>query len=427
MNEGERKVVIVGGRPAGAALAARLGARGVKVTIVDRATFPSLPTVPSSPVLYPCAMALLDELGVKEESYADPHSAMRHFSVNFGSWWSTVMTLPSTHGRDYVRGVDRAVFDQLLWKQLERFPSVERREGFAVRDVVRDADGRVIGVVGDEDEKILGSCVIGADGRYSLIARQVAAPVVEERNEHVSTVYYADWENVTPTEDGVHGGHLTTNGRGVDVLFFAMPGGRFSVNTHARADRAEVKGDAQEYYLATLNSMPSVARRLKSARQVSRVVGIKRIGNAYRQASGPGWALVGDALHHKDPVDGQGIYDALIEGKLLDAALARFLGGETLWEDAMRGYSEAVRETTRPMYLATTDRLKRELYDEPPVPVIKTAIRWMMSDPTYQTEFLRYLSRDVAPDKWMTPSLIAGALARGLGRDLSSMFRRDAK
>lgn len=424
--DGTAEVVIVGGRPAGAALAARLGAQGVKVLIVDRAKFPSLPGVPSSPVLYPCGMALLDELGVKEESYADPHACMRHFSVNFGQWWSTVMTLPSTHGRDYVRGIDRAVFDQVLWKHLERHSSVERREGFSVRDVLRDEGGRVVGVVGANEEKIFSRCVIGADGRFSLVARQVAAPVVEERNQHASTVYYADWEGVKPTSDGKHGGHLCTNGRGLDVLFFAMPGGRFSVNTHARADRAEVK-DAQQYYADTLRSFPEVARRLEGARQVSRVAGIKRIGNGYRQASGPGWALVGDALHYKDPVDGQGIYDALLEGKLLAVELTRFLSGGASWETAMAGYTEAVRAATRPMYLATTDRLKRELYEEPPVPVIRTAIRWMMSDPQYQTQFLRYLSRDVPPDKWMTPGLVAGALARGVGRDVRALFQADPK
>ena len=38
-------VIIVGGRPAGASLAARLGAAGLRVLILDRATFPSLPAV----------------------------------------------------------------------------------------------------------------------------------------------------------------------------------------------------------------------------------------------------------------------------------------------------------------------------------------------------------------------------------------------
>lgn len=429
MNTSRHDVVIVGGRPAGASLAARLGARGVRVLVVDRAKFPSMPTVPSSPALYPSAMKLLDEIGLDESSYADPHARMRHFTFEFDPWWSTSMTVPPSHGRDYTRGVDRAQLDTALWKHLERFPSVERREEFSVRELLRDGSGRVTGVVGSsnggDDERIEAGCVIGADGRFSMVARLASAPVIEERNEHASTVYFADWEGVAPPREGLHGGHVCTNGRGLDVLFFAMPGGRFSVNTHSRADRTDVRGDAQTYYLETIRSMPAAARRLSGARQVSRVVGIKRIGNGYRQASGAGWALVGDALHYKDPVDGQGIYDALLEAKLLDAALARFLAG-TSWDEAMAGYAETVRAETRPMFLATTDRLKRELYSEPPVPVIRTVMRWMMTDPAFQAQFLRYLSRDISPDGWMSGSLVAGAVMRGIGRDLGLLSRREA-
>ena len=42
--EPEYEVVIVGGRPAGASLAARLGERGVATLVIDKATFPSEPS-----------------------------------------------------------------------------------------------------------------------------------------------------------------------------------------------------------------------------------------------------------------------------------------------------------------------------------------------------------------------------------------------
>ena len=31
----------------------------------------------------------------------------------------------------------------------------------------------------------------------------------------------------------------------------------------------------------------------------------------FRPTGGPGWALIGDARHFKDPASGQGIHDAL--------------------------------------------------------------------------------------------------------------------
>jgi 2-polyprenyl-6-methoxyphenol hydroxylase-like FAD-dependent oxidoreductase len=415
-------VIIVGGRPAGAALAAHLGASGVRVLVLERAEHPSIPAVPSSPILYPSAMQLLDELGVDEARYSDPHARMRSLAFDFDPFWGTELTMPMFSGRDYVMGVERAVLDHALWENLARYPSVERRTGANVTDVARDGAGRVVGVLVQGQGRIEAGCVIGADGRFSLVARRVGAPVVEEVN-HTSTVYYASWEGVAPARPGHHGAQVCTTGRGLDILFFALPRGRFCVNTHARSDRTDIAGDPQRYYQQTVLSVPSAARRLASARQITHVVGLKRVANAYRRASGPGWALVGDALHHKDPVDGQGIYDALLEAKLLAAALREVRAGAA-WADAMARYEREVRQATHPMFLATTARLKRELYDEPPVPVIRTALRWMMTDPTYQRQFLRYLNRDIPPNGWMTPSLIGGAMLRGLARDARRLLGR---
>lgn len=419
----ERPVVIVGARPAGSALAAHLGAQGIPVVLLDRATFPSLPAVPSSPLLYPAAMQLLDELGVAPSSYVDPHGMMPRLLFQFYPWWNTSFPVPTMFGRDYVLGIDRARFDRALSQQAEQHPSVSLRQGFLVSDLVRDDAGRVVGVIGGPPggttERIDASCVVGADGRFSMVARRVHAEIFEEESKCVSTTHYADWEGVAPPLDGGHGGHVVATGRGLDVLFFAMPDGRFSVNIHARADRVVVDGDPERYYLDTLRSLPPVAERLAPARRVSRIVGIKRIGNGYRQATGPGWVLVGDAFHFKDPADGQGIYDALLEAKLLAQALVSWRSGLTSWEDAMSGYARAAYEATHPMYLATTSRLRRELYSEPPELVIRTMIRWMMSDPAYQDHFVRYLGRCVPPDP-SPPALVAGAMARGLGRDLAA-------
>jgi 2-polyprenyl-6-methoxyphenol hydroxylase-like FAD-dependent oxidoreductase len=418
-------VVIVGGRPAGSSLAARLGARGHRVLVVDRARFPCVPTVPSSPTVHPGAMKLLDEIGIDERDYADPHARIGAMLIQFADYFSALLTMPKVFGRDCFYGVDRSRFDHLLWKNLDRFPSVERRDGFPVIGVLRDASGAVTGVVGgpNGEERIAARCVVGADGRWSRVAREVGAEVVEEDAVHVSTVHYADWRNVAPVRPGVHAGQLYTTGRGADVLLLPMPDGLTSVNTHIRADRVDDRKDARSHYLDTLRSMPGVWRRLAGAEQITRIHGIRRIGNGYRRGSGPGWALVGDALHFKDPVDAQGIYDALIEAKLLDEALGAWLSGARTWDEAMAGYAKRVAEETHAMFAATLLRLKRELYEEPPVPIIQTLIRWTMSDPEYQERFMRFLSRGIPAEGALTGGLTARACLRGLGRDLKRRLR----
>jgi len=425
-------VIIVGGRPAGASLAARLGERDLRVLVVDRAEFPSLPGVPSAPIMFPCAIELVAGLGIPEASYSDPDAKMWGIGLEVDGYFSVKMPVPKMScGRDYFYGIERTTFDDILWENLARYPSVERRPGFAVVDLIEE-EGRVLGVVlgprgegvNGEREEVRARCVVGADGRFSFVARRVGAQLHEVRNQHTSTVYYADWEGVNYDEEDEPWAHICTNARGVDIISFAMPGGRYTINTHTRSDRTLINGDLERYYHEAVRSLPCVSRRLAQAQRVSPIYGVKHIGNGYRRASGPGWVLCGDAVHHKDPVDGQGIYDALLGTQLLASALASALAGEAPWEQAMATYEHRLRELTHPMFMSTTGRLKRELYGEPPQAVIKTLIRWRLSDPSYHEAFLRVLNRELAPGILDSPWEIAASVGRGIKRDVAGLFGR---
>lgn len=419
-------VVIVGGRPAGASLAARLGARGVRVLVVDRAELLSQPAVPSCPVIYPSSMRLLDELGMKEAEYSEESGRCRLLVIKFHTHFEAGFPLPMMFGRNYVYGIDRARFDHSLWAHLAKFPSVTARRGFAFQDLVRDEGGRVIGIEGQQGdgpkETIRARCVVGADGRFSMVARRAGAKVLEDFPEHTSTVYFADWEGLDFPAKGDRPAHIYATGRGTNVMMFPMPNGRVSICTHMRSDRVDVGGDAQGFYSGVLQRYGWVQRRLTAARQVGPVVGIKRIGNRYVEAGGPGWVLVGDAFHQKDPIDGQGIYDALIEAKVLDEELAPFLAGERTFAAFVDAYRRRADQATRPMFLATLDRLKRELYEEPPTIMLRTLVRWMLTDPEYQERFMRFLGRDISPETWMTPALVRACAARGVVRDLRDLW-----
>jgi 2-polyprenyl-6-methoxyphenol hydroxylase-like FAD-dependent oxidoreductase len=132
--------------------------------------------------------------------------------------------------------------------------------------------------------------------------------------------------------------------------------------------------------------------------------------------------LVGDALHHKDPVDGQGIYDALLAAKLLAEELRAWLAGEQRWGELLVRYDQRVREGTYGMFMATMARLQRELYQEPPPVVMKTLMRWMLEDPEYQRRFLSFLCRSMPPDRWLTPGVMGRAVARGVLGDLRRLW-----
>jgi 2-polyprenyl-6-methoxyphenol hydroxylase-like FAD-dependent oxidoreductase len=429
--EPEYEVVIVGGRPAGASLAARLGEQGVATLVIDKATFPSEPSVPSCAMLYPQTLQLLDELGVDERSISDESATIRRFVVEMSDQFQARIPMVEAFGRNYASGIERADFDAVLWEGLARHASVTAREGTALVDLLRDDDGRVVGVTvrdGDGRETaIRARCVVGADGRFSSVARKAGARVREDFADRTSTVHFATWEGVRPFDDDPRVTvHIYTTARGTDVLFFPKPRHRYAVATHVRSDRVHIEGDATRWYLRTVEGLPGVARRLEGARRIDDVVGLRRVANRYVDAGGPGWVLVGDALHHKDPVDGQGIYDALLETKILAEELRTWRAGEQGWDELLARYDQRVREGTHGMFMATMERLGRELYDEPPVVVMKTLLRWLLNDDEYQRRFLLFLCRSMPPDRWLTPGVMARAVARGMLGDLRRALRRSA-
>jgi 2-polyprenyl-6-methoxyphenol hydroxylase-like FAD-dependent oxidoreductase len=420
-------IVIVGGRPAGASLAARLGAGGARVLVIDKAELSTPPAVPSCPQISPAAMELLDETGLEERAYGAGSVKVHALLIELRDICTGSFEVPVTHGRDYVYSIDRVRFDGALWQHLSRFPSVTARSSVAFVDLVRDERGRAIGVDLREGDgplrRVLADVVVGADGRFSAVARKAEARVVEDFPDRTSTVYFADWEGFPPVggrPDPVVFIHAT--GRGFNILHFPMEGGRTVIATHQRADRVRVEGDAQGYYEAMLRSQPLERRRLQGARQVSPVIGLKRIANRYLEFGGPGWVLVGDAVHCKDPLDGQGIYDALVEAKILARLLLDVRAGTRTFGEALTLYRERALAATHGMFLATVDRLKRELYEEPPEIVMRTLMRWLLTDPEYQRRFILCFDRVIPPETWLPPSLVRAVALRGVMGDLRRLL-----
>ncbi len=411
---GRFDVIVVGGRPAGASLAIRLARRGLSVLVVDKAEFPSAPEVPSCPIMYASSVALFDEVGFVEDRYA--HAATRLYQgvVGFEGYFSATLRVPEMFGRDYFYGFNRALFDGALWEHLRTVPNVTCRGGFTVSELVRDDTGRVTGIAGGtrgaQPEQFAARLgVVGADGRHSFVARKLGARVVEDHDVHTSTIHFAEWEDVAPvTRDGSPALHVVSTGRGENALFFPSAAGRVSVAIQIRSDRADVSGDPEAYYARHLQALPTVRGRLARARRTGPLLGVRRIANRYREVGGPGWVLVGDAAHHKDPLDGQGIHDALIGARELADQIAAVHAGQITWSELLVRYRDALRAATHPMFEQTMKRLERDLHTDPNPVMVQTLLRWAMTDPEYQKRFLLFVGRAIAPGEFRTPKLLGG-------------------
>jgi len=87
-------------------------------------------------------------------------------------------------------------------------------------------------------------------------------------------------------------------------------------------------------------------------------------------------------------------------------------------------YRAAVMAATHDMYLATMERLVRDLHRDPPPLLIKTLIRWALEDKEYQQRFLLFLARALRPQEFRTPALMLRVIGRGIARDVRGLAPR---
>src|SRR5207244_9569975 len=93
----------------------------------------------------------------------------------------------------------------------------------------------------------------------------------------------------------------------------------------AELDRFRREPDA--CFMDHVRSSEPIARAVAGARRVGKFVGSSRWVGFFREASGPGWVLAGDAGHFKDPAPGRGISDAFRQVDALAPAIVKGLDG----------------------------------------------------------------------------------------------------
>ncbi|MCS7070117.1 MAG: hypothetical protein NZM00_01315, partial [Anaerolinea sp.] len=272
--------------------------------------------------------------------------------------------------------------------------------------------------------------VVGADGRFSAVARKAGAAERDVHEENPTTLLYAYWAGVDPYDDQGPAAVAYGEGRGYGFLVMDSADGTTAVGIEGRSALLETgPGGAEEFYLSMLRAQPALWKRLERARRVTDVRGMKKVGNLYRTPGGPGWALVGDAYHQKDPLDGQGIYDAVYTAKLLAGAVLDWKRGSATWEASLAEYDRAARAETYPMYRATLERVRANLYVEMPQWALhlagRTLTRWVLEDRLCQEELGKLFTRQERPDRIMSPPIVFGALLRGPLRDFKAVLERE--
>ena len=341
-------VIIVGARVAGSSTAMLLAGKGLRVLLVDRATFPS-DTLSTHQVQLPGG-ARLRRWSLLDQVVASGAPAARKVRFDAGP---VVLQgcYPVFEGVDAVYSPRRTVLDALLL-EAARAAGAEVREQFIVEELTLEA-GRVSGIrgrsKGGQPVTEAARLVVGADGKHSLVATTVGAPVHHDRPP-LTMGCYTYWHDVPLDGGEIYArprravGAWPTND-GLTLTYLAWPVEEFP------AFRADVEANA----LRTLDLAGDLGERVRAGRRAERFRASPDLPSFFRRPFGPGWALVGDAGLVMDPVTGQGIGDALRDAELLAEAVEAGLGGRRPLGGALAGYERARDRAALAMYEFTTD------------------------------------------------------------------------
>jgi flavin-dependent dehydrogenase len=356
------QVVVVGARCAGAATAMLLARAGHDVVLLDRSAFPS-DTV-STHGIARGGVVQLSRWGLLDEVHESGAPPVREVLFRSGDA-HTVRQIKQRAGVDHLVAPRRYALDDLLQDAALR-AGATLRTGMTVTGVRRRADGRVSGVdghgPGGEPVAVEADVVVAADGVRSRMAEWLGATTMQSSPSRTGAfyTYVADvpLETAGPAYEfhiarDAFAGIFPTN-HGMACVWFIGPTRALAGLRSAGADRAEA------LLSAIAAASPTLGARVRSGRVEAPVRGSIDLPNILRRpigGPGAGWALVGDAGYHRDPITGHGITDAFRDAELLAIALDIALRNPgTCADEALAAY-----QTRRDLALRETFDLTRAL------------------------------------------------------------------
>ena len=311
-------VLVIGAGPAGSIAALTLARAGVRVRLIDRATFPRDKLCGDT--LNPGSLSILDRLGIGEpvRACALPITGM------------TVTGPGAQVSADYpdgLRGMSltRRCLDQLL---LDAAAAAGARvdTGVAVSDPLV-VDDRVVGVrlAGASPGELRARVVIAADGRGSRVAARVKlAAYAPAPRRWAFGAYFSQVTRMSQRGEM----HIR---RGAYIGVAPLPGGltNVSVVTDGHGALPTPRAEQQAIVRRALEADAMLRDRFAGATQVSPVTVMGPLAVNARAAGCPGLLLAGDAAGFVDPMTGDGLRFALRGGELAaQAALDELASGQ---------------------------------------------------------------------------------------------------
>lgn len=349
-------LVVVGARCAGASVALLAARAECRVLLIEKSRFPS--DIVSTHLIHQPGVARLEKWGLLNDVVATGCPPIDQAGYRIADVRLEGRSAPAGE-QSAAYAPRRYLLDQIL-VDAATSAGAEFRDRSAVISLVED-EGRIRGVrYKDSDGTVRtaqGRIVVGADGMRSTVARLVQAQEIVS-DPIMTFVYYAYWRGLEPhfrlfeAQDQFVGMIPTNHDQTVVAAYF--PQRKFD----------DVRRDARRQYLETATRVvPELGAICSAGGTFDRLYAFGEQRNFFRKATGRGWALVGDAGHHKDSITAHGISDAFLQADLFADTVVPFIGS-TEETDALEHFETARDEALTESYHKTLFTAKLDVTAE---------------------------------------------------------------
>lgn len=385
--------IVVGARAAGSPTALLLARAGHRVLLVDKARFPS--DTMSTHFLAVSAVAQLDRWGLLE---AVANSGCPPIEKIQWTFEGTYFESPFLPAGDIRRGYAprRYILDEILVRGAEA-AGAELREGCRVDGLIFEGD-RVVGLRGRGEDGATfeerARIVVGADGRNSTVAKQVAASSYHE-SEPFTFIYYSYFSGIESDAIEVY------NDPGVGIVVFPTHNDHVAISvSRKREGFKDFKRDIEGNFAESVSRYPRLAERFVDAKREEPFSGTAALPHFLRVPCGPGWALVGDAGLYRDPLGGPGIPDAFRDAEALAGAIDSGLRGAEPLEAALGRFHQERDAVATPVL----DLIAQIAALDPAPPPMKALIECFPNNPAAAAGFVGTVSRTVSIPEYFAPA-----------------------
>ena len=338
-------VLVIGGGPAGASVAALLAERGRHVVLLEKDRHPRFHIGES---LLPHNLPLLDRLGVREEI---EKSSMQKHGIEFVS---------AHHGKsvryDFAKAWDkrfpysfqvrRSTFDHILLKNAAA-KGAEVIEGCRVTAIDFPDGGRPVVSARDEAGQARhwsAAFVVDASGRAPVLAAQLGVKARNPKNNSAAIFgHFTGARRLTGKAEGNITIVWFDNGW---FWFIPLSDGTTSIGAVCPAPFLKNRGtDLKSFFMGVIASCPEIADRLKDATLVGEVTATGNYSYAAKVTSGRNYIMVGDACAFIDPVFSTGVYIAMTTAFRGAEAVEACLAAPHRAAGVLRRYDTATRRS----------------------------------------------------------------------------------